>query len=117
MADPSDRTPRPPLVGPLPTSGPWTTVGLRGRQFFAILALSVLCFALAPRPVWTDPHGAHFWRLTLSYALIPPAVAVALRRLRPFPFGRWLAGSALIALVKLVLTALLLVAVVAAGAR
>jgi hypothetical protein len=103
------------FIGPLPTRGPWTAVGLGSGPFFAILGLSALCFALVPTPVWADPHGEHFWRLTLSYALIPAAVAIALRTERPFPIGRWVAASALLALVKLVVTALLLIGVVAVG--
>jgi hypothetical protein len=106
---------RPPtrFFGPLPTRGPWTAVGLGAGGFFGILALAVLAFALVGGPVWADPRGAHFVRLAVSYALIPLAVAFVLRRERPFPLGRVVAASALLALVKLVLTALLLVAVVA----
>lgn len=90
-------------------------MGLTATQFWVILGLATLCFALAGGPVWRDPRGEHFWRLTLSYLLIPLAVAVAMRRTRPFPLGRFLAASMLVALVKLVVTALLLVALVAVG--
>ncbi len=104
---------RPPLVGPLPTHGLWTAVGLTRGQFFAILGVAVGCFVLLGGPVWVHPRGEHLARIALSYAVIPPAVAWALRRQRPFPVGRAVAASALIALVKLVATTLLLLAVVA----
>jgi hypothetical protein len=99
------------LVGPLPTRGPWTAVGLTRGQFLAVLGLSIACFALLGGPVWGHAHGEHFARIGVSYALIPVAVAWIVRRERPFPVGRWLAASAVIALVKLVATALLLVLV------
>ena len=96
------------LVGPLPVTGPWTTVGLSRAQFFGILTLSVVVFVLLDGPVWNHLRGSHFTRIAVSYTLIVPAVGLALRHDRPFPFGRALAASALIALVKLVVTAVLL---------
>jgi hypothetical protein len=99
------------LVGPLPTTGPWTAVGLTRAEFFAILGLSVLGFVVIGGPVWRQPQGGHFGRIVLSYGLIVPLVAVVLRRERPYPTGRVVAASALIALVKLVVTTLLLAAI------
>ena len=90
------------LVGPLPTTGPWTAVGLTRAEFFAILGLSVLGFVVIGGPVWRQPHGSHFVRIVASYGLIVPIVALVLRREHPFPAGRVLAASALLALAKLV---------------
>ena len=99
------------LIGPLPTTGPWTAVGLTRTEFFAILGLSVLAFVVIGGPVWRAPQGGHFGRIVLSYGLILPLVAAVLRRERPYPTGRVLAASALIALVKLIGTTLLLAAI------
>ena len=101
---------RTPFFGPLPSRGPWSAVGLTRLQFFVILGLSVACFMLIGGPVWRPARGEHFLRIGLSYALIPPAVALAFRHEHPFPIARTLAASAVIALVKLVVTALLLAA-------
>lgn len=89
-------------------------MGLGRGQFFAIFALSVACFMVVGGPVWRQAHAGHFGRITVSYAVILPAVLFALRRERPFPVGRALAATALIALAKLVATALLLSAIVLA---
>jgi hypothetical protein len=99
------------LIGPLPTTGPWTAVGLTRGWFFAILALSVLGFVAIGGPVWLHPREGHFVRITASYLMILPLVGLALRRERPFPLGRMLAASAMIALAKLIVTALLLAAI------
>ena len=99
---------RTPLVGPLPTYGPWSAVGLPRGQFFAILAIAVGCFVLLGGPVWRDVHGDHFARIAVSYAVIVPLVAVAFRHRRPFPVGLAVAAIAIIALAKLVVTAVLL---------
>ena len=106
---------RTPLVGPLPTEGLWTAVGLRRGTFLGILAVAVGCFVLVGGPVWRDPHGDHFARITLSYAVIVPLVGLAFRRHRPFPIGQATAAIALIALVKLVVTAVLLALVTLAS--
>jgi hypothetical protein len=104
------------FIGPLPTRGPWTAVGLPRGSFLAILVLSVAAFALIGGPVWRDVHGDHFARIALSYALIVPLVGIAFRRVRPFPLGTAFAAVVLIALVKLVVTAALL-ALLAIAAR
>lgn len=106
---------RTPLVGPLPTEGVWTAVGLPRGQFLAILAAAVLAFIAIGGPVWRDPHGDHFLRISLSYAVIVPLVALAFRRRRPFPLGQAVAAVAVIALVKLVATAVLLAALALVG--
>ena len=76
--------------------------------FFAVLGLSVLGFVLIGGPVWRHPREGHLVRITASYLMIPPLVWAALRRERPFPLGRLAAASAVISLMKLVVTALLL---------
>ncbi len=98
------------LFGPFPEHGIWTAVGLARGQFLAILALSVALFLAVGGPVWRHLHDAHFTRIAVSYAVIPLAVALALRRngtLRP---GLLLGASAVLVGVKLLLTAGLLVA-------
>ena len=60
-------------------------------------------------PVWVHTHERHFWRIGLSYGAIPFAVALALYRNRSLRLGSFVAGSAVIALLKLVATAGLLV--------
>jgi hypothetical protein len=107
---------RTPLVGPFPTVGLWTAVGLPRGAFLAILAIAVACFVGIGGPVWRHPHGDHFARIALSYAVIVPLVAFAFRRRRPFPFGQATAAVAMIALVKLVVTAVLL-ALIAMASR
>lgn len=104
------------FVGPLPTHGPWTAVGLSRAQFALILGASIGVFLLLGGPVWTHLRGDHFARITVSYGLILPGVALAMRRRHPFPIGRALAASALIGLVKLVVTAALL-AIIAIAVR
>ncbi len=111
---PSSR--RAPLFGPLPIHGVWTAVGLTRGQFVAILALSVALFVLVGGPVWTRLHDSHFTRLLVSYAAIPPAVWVALRRNGAARPATVFAASAVVALVKLVVTAGLLVVVALARA-
>ena len=99
------------FFGALPERGPWTAVGLTRAQFLVILGLSVVLFVFVGGPVWTHLRDGHFARIAVSYGVIPPAVAVALRRsgrVRPLVV---VGASAVIALVKLVVTAALLVAV------
>jgi hypothetical protein len=100
---------RAPLFGPLPTRGPWTAVGLERGQFLAILAASVALFVWIGGPLWMHLRSSHLDRIGWSYAAIPPLVATALVRNGRFGWLRMLEASALIALVKLVLTAVVLV--------
>lgn len=96
---------RPRFLEPFPTSGPWTAVGLARREFLGILAVSLALFVFLGGPVWSHLRGVHFGRIAVSYAVIPVLVAMAQWRagtLRPTLF---LGASALLAAVKLVLTA------------
>jgi hypothetical protein len=97
------------LFGPLPTRGIWTALELTRTQFLAILALSVVVFLFAGGPLWTHARASHFWRINLSYAVIPPAVAAAFYRNGKLRIVPILVASVVIALVKLVVTAVLLV--------
>jgi hypothetical protein len=100
----------PPIFGGLPEEGLWTTLALTRAQFMIILALSIVLFVFVDGPVWRHLHASHFVRITVSYGAIPLAVAVALARngkARPLLV---IAASAVLALIKLVLTAGLLVA-------
>jgi hypothetical protein len=105
------------FFGGLPTSGVWTTLGLGRGQFFAVLALSLLLFVFVDGPVWQHVHAPHFRRITVSYAAIVPAVWAALAWNRAARLPLLLGASAVLALVKLVVTAALLVVLALAGVR
>jgi hypothetical protein len=105
-----DRRPRA-FFGSLPTHGIWNAVDLTRDQFLVILALSVALFIFIDGPLWSHAHESHFRRIVLSYLAIPAAVAVALFRNQKLRFAPLIVGSAVISLVKLVLTAVVLVAV------
>ncbi len=105
------------LFGPLPTHGVWTSLGLTRGQFLSILAISVALFVLIDGPVWRHVHDRHFGRIVLSYGFIVPAVAATLYRNGYLRLGPVCGASVVIALVKLVLTAGLLVTLALAGWR
>jgi hypothetical protein len=99
----------PRFFGAFPERGIWTALGLSRAQFFAILGGSIALFAFVGGPVWTHVRDSHFARITVSYGAIPIAVAVALHRngkARPLTI---VVASAVVALLKLVATAALLV--------
>ena len=107
-----DQAPTPqrtPLFGPLPTHGIWTALELTRSQFLLILALSVGMFVFIRGPLWLHARESHFWRINLSYAIIPVAVAGALYRNGKARLAPIIVASVVIALVKLVITAVLLV--------
>lgn len=112
----TSEAPPPPLFGALPADGVWTSLGLGRVQFFATLALSIALFVFVDGPVWRHVHGAHFWRITVSYAAIPLAVAAALAWNHTPRVSLLIGASAVLALIKLVATAALLVALALAGA-
>ena len=99
------------LFGPLPVAGPWTRLGLSRRQFVGTLGLSVLLFVLVGGPLWSHVRDGHFWRLAVSYAAIPPTVGWALHHNGTLSPWRLVAASGVIGLLKLVLTAGLLILV------
>jgi hypothetical protein len=102
---------RAPFFGSLPKRGPWTGVGLTRGQFAGILGLSVALFVFVGGPVWTHLRDSHTLRIGVSYGIILPAVALALRRNGSASLPLVVGASALIAAVKLLVTAGLLVGV------
>jgi hypothetical protein len=98
-----------PFFGRLPERGPWTAVGLTRGQFLAILGLSLVLFAFVGGPVWAHVRDRHGVRIAVSYAVIPLAAGIALRRNHGARPGLLLGATVVIALIKLVLTAALLV--------
>jgi hypothetical protein len=103
------------FFGALPVAGIWTPFGLRRGQFLLILALSLLLFVFVDGPAWRHLHDSHFLRIAVSYAVIPLGVAAAFARNHDRRVVLALAASAVIALIKLVLTALLLMLIGIAG--
>lgn len=99
------------LFAPLPTNGIWNALHLGRGQFLLILSLSLAIFSFAGGPLWGHARESHFWRLSLSYLAIPAAVAWALWRNRALGWTHWIIASAVLSVIKLVLTALILVAV------
>jgi hypothetical protein len=93
----------------LPTDGIWTSLHLSRAQFLCILLGSLLVFAFAGGPFWEHLRASHFWRLVLSYLIIPPWVLWALWRNGAFGWLRLLVASAVLSVIKLVLTAVFLV--------
>jgi len=100
-----------PLFGPLPRQGLWTAVGLTRGQFLATLALATALFLFVGGPLWSHLHDGHLARIAISYGLIPPLVFLALRHNGSAGVVRVLEASALVAFVKLLVTAALLVAI------
>jgi hypothetical protein len=99
------------LFGPLPTRGIWTALSLTRVQFLLILGGSIALFVVVGGPLWVHLHDSHFRRIAVSYAVIPPAVSVALYQNDKARLLLILTGSAVIALIKLVATAALLVVI------
>jgi hypothetical protein len=110
-ADQAPTPQRTPLFGPLPTHGIWTALELTRGQFLLILAVSVGLFLFIRGPLWLHARDSHFWRINLSYAIIPLAVAAALYRNGKARLTPIIVASVVIALVKLVVTAVLLVVI------
>jgi hypothetical protein len=105
------------LFGPLPVRGLWTALGLTRAQFIGILLLSVALFVFVDGPLWAHLRDGHLTRIGVSYGIIVPAVAAALYRNRSLRPVLLLTAITVIALVKLLLTAGLLVAIALAGTR
>jgi hypothetical protein len=98
------------FVDGFPKHGIWTAIGLGRGQFFAILGVALLVFLFLGGPVWTHVRDPHLLRIVVSYAVIPPAVCLALLRNRACGVVTVAVASAVLAFVKLVLTAALFVA-------
>ena len=93
------------LFAPLPRDGFWTSLGLTRAQFFGILLASCAVFLLWGGPLWLRLGGDDFARLASSYALIPVAVAAALSWNGKLRFSLFFAATVVIAILKLVVTA------------
>lgn len=104
-----DTAQRPPrraaLFAPLPVDGPWTALHLTRAQFCAILLGATLVYLLTGGPLWSHLRENDFVRIVTSYAVIPPAVALALWRNGALRLTVWLAASGVLAMLKLLLTA------------
>jgi hypothetical protein len=103
------------FFGGLPEHGIWTALELTRTQFVAILAVAMTLFLFVGGPVWQHVRGGHFVRIAVSYGVIPPAVVLALLRNRRLRLPLVLGASAVLAVIKLVLTAGLLVVLAIAG--
>src|SRR5262245_35444012 len=103
--------PRTRFFGSLPERGLWSAVGLTRGQFLAILAASVVLFVFVGGPLWAHVHDGHLLRIAVSYGAIPPATALALARNGTLRLALVAGASVVIALVKLLLTAALLVVI------
>jgi hypothetical protein len=97
------------LLGSFPKDGIWTAVGMTRGQFLGIIAVSTALFVFIDGPVWHHLRDSHLARIIWSYTMIPPAVAGALYLNRKPRLGLLVAASVVIGLVKLVLTAVILV--------
>jgi hypothetical protein len=99
------------FFGTLPIDGVWTSVGLTRNQFLGIVLLSTMLFVFVDGPLWNHLRHSHFARIVYSYAMIPGAVAIALRLNGKLRWGLLIAASVVVGLVKLLLTAVVLVAI------
>jgi hypothetical protein len=98
-----------PLVGLVPKDGIWTAVGMTRGQFLGVIAVSTALFVLIDGPVWQHLRDSHLSRILWSYMMIPPAVAGFLYLNGRTRLGLLVAATVVIGLVKLVLTAVILV--------
>jgi hypothetical protein len=97
------------LLGSCPKDGIWTAVGMSRGQFLGVIALSTALFMFIDGPVWQHLRDSHLSRIIWSYMMIPPAVAGALYLNGKRSLGLLVAASVVVGLVKLVLTAVILV--------
>ena len=96
------------FFGAFPSLGIWTPLGLSRLQFFLVLAGSIAAFTFLGGPAWRHLRDPHLLRISVSYAVIPLGVAGAYVYNRDRRLALALAATAVIALIKLVATALLL---------
>jgi hypothetical protein len=94
----------------IPERGIWTVVGLGRGQFFAILLVSIFLFLVLDGPAWRHLRESHTKRIIASYGVIPVLVWVAQWKNQTLGLRFWLEAFLLIALVKFIVTAVLLVA-------
>lgn len=102
---------RPSFFGPLPATGIWTAAELTRGQFLCIVTISVLLFLFIDGPLWQHMRDSHLARIGWSYAAIGIAVVAFLWRNRKLDLSRVIVATLLVSLAKLVITALLLIAI------
>ena len=93
----------------VPEQGIWTSLNLSRGQFFGILLSSILLFLFLDGPIWRHLRSSHTERIVGSYGLIPVLVAAAQWKNRSFRPRSCFEASILIAVIKLLATAVLLV--------
>ena len=86
-------------------------MGLTRAQFILILGVSVVMFLFLDGPLWLHTHDSHFGRIVWSYLVILPLTWGALYRNGKAHVGAIVAASVVIGLVKLVVTAVILVVI------
>ncbi|HZR82722.1 MAG TPA: hypothetical protein VFD92_16630 [Candidatus Binatia bacterium] len=96
---------RTPMFAPFPREGFWTALGMTRGQYFGILLASCLVFLFWGHPLWRHLGGAELPRIAISYAIIPAAVTIALWWNGKLRFSLFLGATVTIALLKLVATA------------
>ncbi len=94
----------------IPERGVWTVVGLSRGQFFSILLFSIFLFLMLDGPAWRHLRDSHTRRVVVSYAVIPVLVAVAQWKTNKLCLRPWVEAFVLISLIKLLVTAVLVVA-------
>lgn len=98
------------FFGGLPTRGVWDAVGLTRGQFLWILVLSTALFLIWDGPVWRHLRETHVFRIGWSYVAIFPMTAWAQKRNGTLDAYRWFGAIILLSAIKLVITAVLLIA-------
>lgn len=105
MNGPPREEARVPFFGSFPRRGIWSAVGLGRGQFFGILLAAVAVYAFFGGPIWRRLGEDDFLRIAVSYAFIPVAVGLAQWARGTLRASLFLGGSAVIAALKLVITA------------
>ena len=82
---------------------------LHGRVSLHLIAVSTMLFMFIDGPVWQHLRDSHLSRIVWSYTMIPLAVAASLYFNGKGRLGLLVAASVVIGIVKLVLTAVILV--------
>lgn len=99
------------FFGSLPVDGIWTSVGFTREQFLTVVSLSTFLFLFIEGPLWDHLRDSHLARVVYSYAVIPPAVAGVQYLNGKLRWGLLIAATVVVALVKLVITAVIVVAI------
>lgn len=95
----------------IPQKGIWDVVGLSRAQFFIILVVSIGLFLFIGGPAWSSLRNSHTLRILGSYLAIPVLVLAAQWKNGAMGFRPWVEASMLLALIKLMATAILFIGV------